>query len=113
MKRREFIALLTGAAALPSLALAQSNGKWRLGALLYSDPQSDPQMAAIRRRLPELGYFEGRNISIEYRYAEGRLDRLPALAAELVALRPDVILAVGGDVALTAKRLDQKIPLVF
>src|SRR5262245_32605695 len=52
-------------------------------------------------------------MSIELRYAEGRLDRLPALAAELVALRPDVILAVGGDVALTAKRLDQKIPLVF
>jgi putative ABC transport system substrate-binding protein len=103
MKRREFIALVGSTAAWSSLALAQSKGPWRLGALLYSDPQSDPQMAAIGRRLGELGYVEGRNIAIEYRYAEGRLDRLPNLAAELVALQPNVILAVGGDVAPIAK----------
>lgn len=113
MKRRQFIALLSGAVGWPSLALAQAKGQWRLGALLYSDPQSDPQMEAIRRRLSELGYSEGRNFSIEYRYAEGRLDRLSTLAPELVALQPDVILAVGGDVAPIAKRFDQKIPLVF
>ena len=113
MKRREFIALVGSAAAWSSLALAQSKDPWRLGALLYSDPQSDPQMAAIGRRLSELGYVEGRNIAIEYRYAEGRLDRLPNLAAELVALQPNVILAVGGDVAPIAKKVDQKIPLVF
>ena len=113
MKRREFIALVGSTAAWSSLALAQLKGPWRLGALLYSDPQSDPQMAAIRRGLSDLGYVEGRNITIEYRYAEGRLDRLPNLAAELVVLRPDVILAVGGDVAPIAKRVDQKIPLVF
>ena len=113
MMRREFISLLGAAAAWPALTVAQSKRQWRLGALLYSDPQSDPQMEAIRRRLTELGYSEGRNISIEYRYAEGRLDRLPTLAAELVALQPDVILAIGGDVAPTARRVDQKIPLVF
>ena len=113
MRRREFIALLGGAAACPSLTLAQSKGPWRLGALIYGNPQSDPQMAAIGRRLSELGYVEGRNIAIEYRYAEGRLDRLPNLAAELVALQPNVILAVGGDVAPIAKKVDQKIPLVF
>jgi len=113
MKRREFIALVGSTAAWSSLALAQSKGPWRLGALLYSDPQSDPQMAAIGRRLSELGYVEGRNIAIEYRYAEGRLDRLPNLAAELVALQPNLILAVGGDVAPIAKKVDQKIPLVF
>src|SRR6478736_5702901 len=113
MKRREFIALVGSTAAWSSLALAQSKSPWRLGALLYSDPQSDPQMAAIGRRLSELGYVEGRNIAIEYRYAEGRLDRLPNLAAELVALQPNVILAVGGDVAPIAKKVDQKIPLVF
>jgi putative ABC transport system substrate-binding protein len=60
-----------------------------------------------------MGYVEGRNIAIEYRYAEGRLDRLPNLAAELVALQPNVILAVGGDVAPIAEKVDQKIPLVF
>jgi len=113
MKRREFISLLGAAAAWPALTVAQSKRRWRLGVLLYSDPQSDPQMEAIRRRLTELGYSEGRNISIEYRYAEGRLDRLPTLAAELVALQPDVILAIGGDVAPSARRVDQKIPLVF
>ena len=113
MRRREFIALLGGVAACPSLTLAQSKGPWRLGALIYGNPQSDPQMAAIGRRLSELGYVEGRNIAIEYRYAEGRLDRLPNLAAELVALQPNVMLAVGGDVAPIAKKVDQKIPLVF
>jgi len=113
MMRREFISLLGAAAAWPALTVAQSKRRWRLGVLLYSDPQSDPQMEAIRRRLTELGYSEGRNISIEYRYAEGRLDRLPTLAAELVALQPDVILAIGGDVAPSARKVDQKIPLVF
>jgi putative ABC transport system substrate-binding protein len=113
MRRRDFISLLGAAAAWPALTVAQSKRQWRLGALLYSDPQSDPQMEAIRRRLTELGYSEGRNVSIEYRYAEGQLDRLPMLAAELVALQPDAILAIGGDVAPTARRVDQKIPLVF
>jgi len=113
MRRREFISFLGGVIAWPSVALAQSKGTWRLGALLYSDPQSDPQMAAIRSGLSRLGYAEGRNIAIEYRYAQGRLDRLPNLAAELVLLKPNVILAIGGDVAPIAKKADDKIPLVF
>jgi putative tryptophan/tyrosine transport system substrate-binding protein len=83
MGRREFITLLGGATAWPFVAFAQLKGAWRLGALLYSDPQSDPQMAAIRRGLSELGYAEGRSITIGYRYAEGHLDRLPNLAAQL------------------------------
>jgi len=70
-------------------------------------------MTAVRRGLSELGYVEGRDIAIEYRYAEGHLDRLPSLAAELVALQPNIILAIGGDVAPIAKKVDQKIPLVF
>src|SRR5689334_23095291 len=113
MRRREFITLLGGAAACPSLTLAQSKGPWRLGALIYGNPQSDPQMEAIRRGLSELGYVDRRDIIIEYRYAEGHPERLPALAAELVALKPTVILAVGGDVAPIAMKVDQKIPLVF
>ena len=88
MRRREFITLLGGAAAWPITALAQTKSVPRLGVLLYSNPQSDPQMAAIYRGLSALGYVEGRNIIIEYRYAEGRIDRLPILAGQLVGLHP-------------------------
>jgi putative ABC transport system substrate-binding protein len=113
MRRREFITLAGIAAAWPLVASGQPKGIARLGVLLYSDPQSDPQMDAVRRRLSELGYVEGRNIAYEYRYAEGRLDRLPVLAAQLVTLQPNVILAIGGDVAPIAKKFDETIPLVF
>jgi putative ABC transport system substrate-binding protein len=111
MRRREFI--VGAAAALPCMALAQPKSIPRLGVLLYSNPQSDPQMAAIRRRLGDLGYVDGRNIVIEYRYAEGRLDQIPILAGQLVGLQPNVILAIGGDVSPTAKKVVEKIPLVF
>jgi putative tryptophan/tyrosine transport system substrate-binding protein len=114
MRRREFLTFAGITAALPfATALAQNKSVPRLGVLLYSNPQSDPQMAAIRRGLSDLGYIEGRSIIIEYRYAEGRLDRLPILAGQLVGLQPNVILAIGGDVAPTAKQVDEKIPLVF
>jgi putative tryptophan/tyrosine transport system substrate-binding protein len=113
MRRREFITLACGAAMFPFAASAQPKSILRLGVLLYSNPQSDPQMAAIRHRLSELGYVEGRNIAFEYRYAEGRLERLPVLAAQLVVLQPNVILAIGGDVAPIAKKFDETIPLVF
>jgi putative ABC transport system substrate-binding protein len=69
MRRREFITFAGAAAAMPFVALAQSKSILRLGALLYSNPQSDPQMAAIRRGLSDLGYVEGRNIVIEYRWS--------------------------------------------
>jgi len=97
----------------PFAAQAQPKPIAKLGILLYSNPQSDPQMASIRLGLSELGYVEGRNIAIEYRYAQGQVDRLPSLAAELVQLQPNVILAIGGDVAPIAKRFNQTIPLVF
>jgi putative ABC transport system substrate-binding protein len=113
VKRREFITFAGAAAALPFVASAQTKSIPRLGVLLYSNPQSDPQMAAIRRGLSDLGYVEGRNILIEYRYAEGRLDQIPILAGQLVGLQPDVILAIGGDVSPTAKKVDERIPLVF
>src|SRR5260221_13735909 len=70
-------------------------------------------MASFRRGLSALGYVEGRNIAIEYRYAEGRVDRLPILAAELVVLQPNVILAIGGGVAPVGKKFNETIPLVF
>src|SRR6476469_8264076 len=109
MRRREFISFAGAAAAMPFVALAKNVP--RLGVLLYS--QDDPQMAAIRRGLNDLGYVEGRNIVIELRHAEGRLDRLPIAAGQLVGLQPDVILAIGGDVSPIAKQVNEKIPLVF
>jgi len=113
MRRREFISVAGAATILPFAALAQPKSIPRLGVLLYSNPQSDPQMAAIRRALGDLGYVEGRNIIIEYRYADGQLDRLPVLAGQVVGLQPNVILAIGGDVSPVAKKVDERIPLVF
>ena len=92
MRRRELITFAGTVAALPFVALAQTTfvalaqtkSVPRLGVLLYSNPQSDPQMTAVLRGLSDLGYVDGRNIVIEYRYAEGRLDRLPILAGQLV-----------------------------
>jgi putative ABC transport system substrate-binding protein len=111
MRRREFITLLGGAAAWPLAAHAQRTA--RLGVLLYSNPSADQQTRVVLRGLADLGYVEGRHISLTYRYAEGNLARLPELAAELVRLTPDAILAVGGDVAPIAKKATATIPTVF
>lgn len=94
LKRRDFITLLGGAvAAWPIAARGQRRGVVpRLGALLYSTPQADPQMRLVQGGLRELGYAEGQNLIIFYRYAEGQPDRLPALAAALVAEKPDLLL---------------------
>jgi len=97
----------------PSPATAQQAAKVpRLGVLLYSTPQADPGYAAFLQGLQALGYVDGKNIAIEPRYAEGKPERLPELATELVRLRPDVILALGGDVASPAKQATGTIPIV-
>ena len=114
IKRRAFVRLLGGAAAWPLVARAQQSAKIaRLGILLFSTPQADPQMAAVHHALRDLGYIEGHNLVIEYRYAEGRPDRLPELAADLVRVKPDVIFALGGDVAIAAVKATRTIPIVF
>ena len=114
MRRREFIALVGGAVVAVPIARGQQLARIpRLGVLLYSTPQADPQIKFVLQRLRDLGYLEGRNIVIEYRFAEGEPGRLSELAAELALLKPDVIVAVGGDVAPVAKRATQTIPLVF
>jgi putative ABC transport system substrate-binding protein len=114
MRRREFIALVGGAVVAVPIARAQQLARIpRLGVLLYSTPQADPQIKFVLQGLRDLGYLEGRNIAIEYRFAEGKPGRLCELAAELALLKPDVIVAVGGDVAPVAKRATQTIPLVF
>jgi putative ABC transport system substrate-binding protein len=85
----------------------------RLGVLLFSTPEGDPNLAAFRKGLGALGYVEGKNLETVYRFAEGNPERLPALAAELAALKPDVIFALGGDVAPSARNATNKIPIVM
>jgi putative ABC transport system substrate-binding protein len=114
MRRREVLLGVGAAVTWPLAASAQRAGQIpRLGVLLYSNPQSDPQIESVRRGLRDLGYTEGQNLVIEYRYAEGRPERLPDLAAELARLRPEVLLAIGGDVAPLAVKATQTIPIVF
>jgi putative tryptophan/tyrosine transport system substrate-binding protein len=108
MRRRELLSLLAGAARAQQAARLP-----RLGVLLLSTPQADPQMETARRALRDLGYVEGHNLAIEYRYAEGRPERLPDLAADLVRMKPDVLFVLGGDVAPAAVKATQTIPIVF
>ena len=117
MKRREFNTLLGSAAVaalwpLP-LSAQRSTKISRVGILLYNTVQGDPNAADFQRGMRELGYIDGQNIAYEYRFAEGRPERLASLAAELVALKPDVILALGGDVAPDAIKATKTIPIAF
>ncbi len=86
----------------------------RIGILVAASASFNlPRVEAFRQRLRELGYVEGKNIVIEYRYAEGKLDRLPDLVAELVQLKVDVIVTAGGTATLAAKKAGVTMPIVF
>jgi putative ABC transport system substrate-binding protein len=116
MKRREFITLLGGAAAAWPLAARaqQAERVRRIGALeTTSLPLNAANFEAFRQALRELGYIEGRNLVIEYRSAEGRPERFPELAMELVRLNCDLIVTRGTPAALAAKQASETIPIVM
>jgi putative ABC transport system substrate-binding protein len=115
MKRREFIMLIVGAvAACPLSAHAQQKPVSVIGYLSSTSLNaSTDQLVGLRQGLNETGFFDGRNILIEYRWSEGRYDRLPGMAAELVNNHVSTILASGLPAVLAAKRVSASIPIVF
>src|SRR5215471_17880058 len=116
MERREFITLFGGVAAWPLAARAQQAGKIpRIGYLSPGSASPGPLAYhdEFQRGLRELGYVEGRNIVVEYRFAEGKFDRLDKLAADLVRLNVDVIVSVVTQASLAAKNATNTIPIVI
>jgi putative tryptophan/tyrosine transport system substrate-binding protein len=114
MRRRELITLLGGAAAAwPLAALAQQAKVPTIGALVIGNINPDQFWREFRQGLRDLGYVEGQNIRFEFRSAEGQIDRLPELAAELVRLKVDIIVTWFTPTALAAKQATRHIPIVM
>src|SRR5262249_23751265 len=114
MRRREFVMLVGGAAvAWPPLLSAQQPPMPVIGFLHFASPGPFAYQDAFRQGLGEAGYVERQNVAVEYRWAEGALDRLPALAADLARRRVDVIAAMGPPAARAAKNATSTTPIVF
>ena len=116
MRRRDFVSVLGGVAVgWPVAGMAQRASKPppRVGVLLYGTAETDPNYGAFRRGLLDLGYSEGRTILLEPRSGESKPERLPALARELVASKPDLIYVLGGDVAPFVRSATSTIPIVM
>ncbi|TMH53998.1 MAG: ABC transporter substrate-binding protein [Betaproteobacteria bacterium] len=114
MDRRDTVLALLALGAAPFAAEAQQAAKIARIGYLETNPVTSPHVhEAFLQGLRDLGYVEGRNLVIEYRDAEGKVERLPALAAELVALKVDVIVASGTLAALAAKQTTRTLPIVF
>src|SRR5499425_385810 len=114
IRRRAFITLLGGAAAWPMAARAQQAGKVPTIGFLGANPSIDGnRVSAFVQRLRELAWIDGRNLAIEYRWAEGRNERYTEAAAEFVRLKVDVIVTVTTPATLAAKQATAVIPIVF
>jgi len=114
MKRREFITLLGGAATWPLAAGAQQPGRLPTIGFMGATSSTEAQrVAAFVQRLRERGWIDGHNLTIEYRWAEGRNERYPEIAAEFVRLKVDVIVTVATPPTLAAKQATSVIPIIF
>jgi putative ABC transport system substrate-binding protein len=114
MRRREFVVLLCAAATVAGPVSAQQKAMPVLGYLHYASPGANaPNVVAFHQGLSETGYVEGQNLAIEYRWAEGRYDRLRGLATDLADRKVDVIVAAGPPSARAAKSATSTIPIVF
>ena len=114
MRRREFITLLGSAAgAWPFAALAQQQPKMARIGILHPGSPPDPWLEGLREGMRELGYVEGKNLAFEYRWAEGRGERLPDLADVLIAGKVDVIVSMTGPAVLAAMKRTSTVPIVM
>jgi putative ABC transport system substrate-binding protein len=114
LRRRDFLAGIVAALSAPHVATPQpASGPPRVGFLFYGSPGPSPELKAFEKGLTDAGYTQAQNVAVDYRFADGRAERLPELATQLVALKPTVIVAPGTPAAVAAKQATGTIPIVF